>query len=284
MFRVPVLAPEASVEFEFIDRGERDAGWASGPRLDLGGIPVVEVDIGGQTAIFIVDTGAERNLVRPEALRRLGLPEAPGPLQHFRGINGPVSGHRLALRQLGFGGRTFRDQPFVAVDLVDFFEAVGGEIAGLLGRPFFGDEVLLFETDVLHLGEPEETLALERLPARDGVIVEVVLDGVTLEGWIDTGAARSSLSWTAARKVGVEDLRPGGAQVGAEGLVHPVAEATFDDLVLGPTRFMTPLLQVGHADERVELRVGMDLLERLDGFGVDFGEQEVLVGHLRQLQ
>lgn len=276
MLRVPVLAPEASVEFELISQGERDDGEARVPRLDLGGLPVVEVDVGGQTAIFIVDSGAERNLVRPEALRRMGLPEAVGPLQHFRGINGPLTGHRLALAQLSFGGRSFRDQPFVAVEMEDFFEAIGGDIAGFLGRPFFGDEVLLFSDDQLQLGG--EAPPLHRVSARDGTVVTVQLDGVELEGWIDTGAARSSLSSSAARRVGVEGVRPAGAQIGAEGWVHPVAEATFGELAVGGITFETPLLQVGHRDERVDLRIGMDLLEQLDAFGFDFGEDEVLLG------
>jgi len=278
MFRVPVLAPEASVEFDFVAEGSRDGGEALVPRLDLGGLPVVEVEVGELKALFIVDTGAERNLIRPKALRRLGLPEARGPLQHFRGINGPLTGHRMALAHLGFGGRSFYDQSFVAVEMEDFFEAIGGDIAGFLGRPFFGDEALVFSEDSLRLGGDAD---LARIPARDGTVVEVVLDGVTLEGWVDTGAARSSLSTSAARKAGVIDAQPAGAQIGAEGWVHPVAEAEFARLELGPLHFENPLLQVGHRDERVDLRIGMDLLERLDAFGVDFSTDEVLLGGVK---
>ena len=277
MFRVPVLAPEASVEFDFVAEGSRDVGVAEVPRLDLGGLPVVEVQVGDNTAIFIVDTGAERNLIRPEALQRLGLPEARGPLQHFRGINGPLTGHKLALARLDFGPRTFRDQPFVAVEMEDFFEAIGGDIAGFLGRPFFGDEVLVFEQDRLRLGGDSQ---LARVPA-EGTRVQVTLDGVALEAWIDTGAARSSLSSSAARRVGSENARPGGAQIGAEGQVHPVAEATFESLVVGPLTFEEPVLQVGHRDEGVDLRLGMDLLERLDAFGLDFGDDALLLGEVQ---
>ncbi|MCP4807011.1 MAG: hypothetical protein GY913_26815 [Proteobacteria bacterium] len=273
--RVPVLAPAISLP------AMPTTGWARVTRGDTAGLVTVPVQIGARAEPFILDTGADVSVLRRASMEPLGLPEELGPALTVRGINERTLGHRVAVQALQVGTRRWSEEAFLALDAEPLLAPLGA--AGILGTPFFGQDLVLLEEQTVHLVHPAspdrpDLDGLVRVPfEREGTRVPVLVDGVELEAWIDTGATRSSLSWSAAQRVGTPELSPGGVQLGADGQAFEVQEGRFGTVVLGPTAFETPILQVGHADDGVELRLGMDLLGRMDRFGLDYATAEVLV-------
>lgn len=272
--RVPVLAPAIHLP------AMPTTLWARVSRGDTAGLVTVPVQIGDRAEPFVLDTGAGVSVLRKASIAPLGLPDELGPAQTVRGINDKTVGHRVAVHALQIGTRRWTEPAFLALDAEPLLAPLG--VAGILGEPFFGADLLLVEADTVHLVHPDspdrpDVAGLERIAFEPGVRIPVALDGVALEAWVDTGATRSSLSWSAAQRVGMPELSPGGIQLGADGQAFEVQEAPFGRLSVGDTTFPDALLQVGHADDGVELRLGMDLLSRLDRFGLDFASSDVLL-------
>ena len=273
--RVPVLAPAIHLP------AMPTTSWARVSRGDTAGLVTVPVQIGPHAEPFLVDTGAEESVLLVSALDALGLPREVGPRVNVQTTNEQVVAHRVALHALQVGTRRWSEEPLLLLDAVAPFDELG--VAGILGESLFDGDLLLIEPRTVHLVHPDspdrpDTSGMVRISLEQpGARVPVVIDGVELEAWIDTGATRTSLSWAAARRVGVSELGPGGVSMGADGIAYEVHEARFDHLSLGPHRFEGALLQVGHADDGVEVRLGMDLLAQLDRFGVDYATHELLV-------
>ena len=285
--RVPVLAPHAKVERWALVPVLPDGTTTTEPSPGKvvvsrsGRVPQIPVQVGESTLQFVVDTGAERSVLRQGRLAEAGLPShAPGPVQRVRGVNASTQAISVALEELRIGDRRWSEQPFLVLDAEPLFELLAPEAHGILGRPFLGEQVLRIEPDQVALASPEHAASLladlEALPTTldaRGVRVPVTLDGVELVAWIDTGAQSSSLSTEAAERVGIQGpLRPGGGQLGAAGVAVDLVEADFGALNIGANRLHRPSLQVGHTDQRVELRLGMDLLGQLPAFALDYGE------------
>lgn len=290
--RVPVLAPHARVERWALVPVLPDGTTTSQPTPGLvqaprsGEVPVIEVQLSSSTLDFVVDTGAERNVLRRGRMSEAGLPSyAPGPVQRVRGVNATTQATSVALEELRIDQRSWPQQPFLVLDAEPLFELLAPTASGILGRPFLGDQVLRIEPEQLWLASPGEGARLlqdlEPLPTSltaKGVRVPVTLDGVQLTAWIDTGAQSSSLSSEAAELVGVQGpLRSGSGQLGASGVAVDLLEADFGALHIGANRLDRPVLQVGHADQDVQLRLGMDLLGQLDAFALDYGQSRFYV-------
>ncbi len=285
--RVPVLAPNARVERwalvpvfpDGTTTAQPSAGRVVVPRS--GQVPTIPVQLGESTLDFVVDTGAERNVLRQGRMRQAGLPShAPGPIQTIRGVNTTAQAVSVALEELSVGGRSWPNQPFLVLDAEPLFELLAPSASGILGRPFLGHQVLRIEPERLLLASPDAAASLladlDALPTvldSKGARIPVTLDGVELTAWVDTGAQSSSLSRQAAELVGMRGpIRSGSGQLGAAGGTMDLVEADFGALNIGANRIDRPSLQVGHADEGVQLRLGMDLLGQLDAFALDYGQ------------
>ncbi len=290
--RVPVLAPNARVERWALVPVFPDGTTPRGPTAGLvrvprsGHVPTIPVQLGETTLDFVIDTGAERNVLRQGRMSQAGLPShAPGPVQRVRGVNSTTQAVSVALEELSIGDRSWLEQPFLVLEAEPLFELLAPTASGILGRPFLGRQVLRVEADHVLLASPESAASLladlEALPTvldAKGVRVPVTLDGVQLTAWVDTGAQSSSLSAEAAALVGIEGpTRSGSGQLGAAGVAVDVLEADFGALHIGANRVDRPTLQVGHADEGVPLRLGMDVLGQLDAFALDYGQARFYV-------
>lgn len=84
---------------------------------------------------FVLETGAEVNVVTTALARTLGLPDL-GPAA-LPGLGGTTAGRRTRLGELVIGGVHFGETPAVAADFLEpLSAALGTRIDGLLGYPF----------------------------------------------------------------------------------------------------------------------------------------------------
>lgn len=92
---------------------------------------VVSVRIGGLGPIsLILDTGADRTLVSPAALRALGIPVQPAGRAHIRGVAGSTEAELIWIPSLEVESARTGPLSIVALD------AGIGAADGLLGRDF----------------------------------------------------------------------------------------------------------------------------------------------------
>jgi hypothetical protein len=121
-----------------------------------GRVPFVDVTIGGSAALsFILDTGADVNILNAAALQRLGLKELGGSAVAQPGGSvqmGSVSG--LELHVLG---HTLPNQTFVTAPLNGLEPFVGRTIDGILGHPFLKSFVTIidFDRERIELQDPQ---------------------------------------------------------------------------------------------------------------------------------
>lgn len=230
-----------------------------GARL-VDGRLVVPVQLDGQSAEFLVDTGAGASLITPEAAQRLGLRRDSHHARLILGAGGSVISADAQVRRYGAGS--------VALDVSDI--AVGStatsanaHVDGLLGA----DLLAGFEVD---LDIPQSRLGLWRaegcgtdfdpvegphfaLPAVRGtnshVLVPVRLDGTNMLALLDSGASITVATNAAASYVGVTPAAlardPGSVAFGADrhGIAFHVHR--FPEFVIGPERYRDIPMAVG---------------------------------------
>jgi hypothetical protein len=106
-----------------------------------GHLPVVRVNIGGNSYWFAIDTGAARNLIGEELVT--------GPLQHLFSIEQTEELQGLdqeiqlvksgSLETIALGNKAYSNPSFLITDLAALHHATGLQIDGLLGYPFFAE-------------------------------------------------------------------------------------------------------------------------------------------------
>lgn len=96
------------------------------------GSPIfVTATVGGAGSVtLILDTGADRTMVSPEALGRLGIAHADGPLAQIKGVTGTSQGNMVQVNSLEVGQAKVGPLRIIAHD------AGLGKADGLLGRDF----------------------------------------------------------------------------------------------------------------------------------------------------
>jgi hypothetical protein len=96
------------------------------------GLPIfVNVSIGGVGSLtLILDTGADRTIVSPEALGRVGITVGDGPIAQIKGVTGSTEGSVVRVASIEVGQAKVGPMPIIAHD-ADLKRA-----DGLLGRDF----------------------------------------------------------------------------------------------------------------------------------------------------
>ena len=96
------------------------------------GSPIfVTASIGGAGPVtLILDTGADRTMVSPEALGRLGIAHADGPRAEIKGVTGTSQGSMVQINSIEVGQAKVGPLRIIAHD-ADLKKA-----DGLLGRDF----------------------------------------------------------------------------------------------------------------------------------------------------
>ena len=199
------------------------------PLQDIHGHLLVPVMVNGIKARFVLDTGADRSMVSPQAVRRLHLALDKWVATRMHGIGGIVEHPNADPRSLALGGlplhrHTVTHDTSLTVGPMPQAEIAGERIDGLLGRDFLS----LFD---LELNVPAGTLTLyqvhdcrgpflpwtqpyvaiaARQPIGKAMVLPVRLDGVKLQALLDTGASASVLTARGTIRLGLTPHRVAG--------------------------------------------------------------------------
>ncbi len=165
--------------------------------------------INGVQENFVLDTGAERTVISPQAAVRVGLVRDEWVTADMQGVGGRDANRLGRPRTLTFGGLALRRHTMAADNSIAVAtlqgSAAGQPIAGLLGQDFLS----AFDLD---LDVPHRTLGLSSVsgcsgsflpwsapytriaafrPVRNILLTPVWVDGQGLEAELDSGSSRS---------------------------------------------------------------------------------------------
>jgi hypothetical protein len=193
----------------------------------VGGTILVQVMVNARPARFILDTGAQRSVVTPAAVKRLDLALDEWVATTIRGVGG-VERHRNALpRAIAIGGvalarQTVLRDTSLTVGTLPRDEISGHRIDGLLGRDFLSVFDLSLDMSALTLTLydvldctgaflpwqiPYTALPVQNL-ADTTLMIMLDLDGVEMRALLDTGASATLITapGMARLKISAESL------------------------------------------------------------------------------
>jgi predicted aspartyl protease len=160
----------------------------------------VTVAVNGVPLRFVLDTGADGNVVRPEVAASLGLPLSDGTVPASGGGGAIAPVHATTLRELAVGGARLRDALAYVIPLP--VELRGD---GILGASFFRAFTPRFDYAAGRLrltpaARAQAPAGARRLPLQvlpSGKVL-VQADAAGVEGWysVDTGAANTLTLFT----------------------------------------------------------------------------------------
>ena len=198
-----------------------------------GDLPTLPVLIDGQTAMLVLDTGGVTTVVTDTAARRLGLAPDPGRTSSFVGAAGVSLRASVRARTLAVGGISELTLNDVGLSVIGVSGA--DRFDGLLGMNVFRQLDLDFDIDQprrrvsFYRGSPCDrpppgwTSSRPPLPARRDrgghFVVDVTLGGRPFSALVDTGAETSTITPSAARRLGLsaEELALNGRPVRISG-------------------------------------------------------------------
>jgi predicted aspartyl protease len=241
----------------------------------------VEVSLDDQTLAMLVDTGAQRAALSPQAADRLRLPIDASQTLHAIGVDGRTVGeHPRVAQTIRFGPAVWPRYALQTVNVVRP-EQAGDPAApeGVIGADMLSayDVELDFAARTLTLyavsgcsghfipwpGRYDTLSPLHGPP--DLFVIPMTLNGHSLRALLDTGSNTSSLSLAAARVAGVDAAqlrrdRPD-SYVGSKGVPVGARRHRFDSLAFGSARFRNAPISVRDADfSAFDMLLGMDYL------------------------
>ena len=199
--------------------------------MEAGGA-VVSAKLNGADARLTVDTGAFFSMLNPSAVARFGL--RTGPLPPFMSVGGTTGAADVRLT-------TVKEFSVLGVPLhqVDFLvgEHSAGAGDGLLGQNLLSvlDTEFDFANGVIRLMKPQGcgddalvywnqgsnaygAMSIDPIePPNQKIVGSITINGVRMRAVFDTGAQRSVLSLTGARRAGVKNTDAGVIAGGVSG-------------------------------------------------------------------
>ena len=238
-------------------------------------LPRVTLSVGGQPIRLVLDTGAERTLVTPEAAKRLRLTAQAAYPRTVQGLTGGAGANDASLRHLSAGGHALPDAG-VLVTGISLPSGPGGPTDGLLGADILADFDV--EIDLPHhrltlytprtcpaaplpWPAPYETIAAHR-SLHDHLFFPVTLDGHPWAAVIDTGSQTSVLDAQAAGlSAAMLGRDPASTVRGATAAVMESHRHQFRRLEVGREAMANPTLTVTRFSlEDADLILGVDFL------------------------
>ncbi len=242
------------------------------------GLPRVTLEVAGAPVRLILDTGAERTLLTPEAAKRLGLTAQAAYPRSVQGLTGGTGANDARLRHLTAGGYALPDAG-ILITGVALPSDTARPTDGLLGADILAD----FDVD-LDLPHRRVTLYTKRacpaspLPWRfaygtiaahrslhDHLFFPVSLDGHSLAAVIDTGSQTTVLDTQAAMTAGLSaamlDRDAASTIRGATAVAAASHRHRFRRLEVGGEAFANPTVTVTRFSlEDADLILGIDFL------------------------
>ena len=242
----------------------------------LAGVPVdpvgttllVPVVVNGIEGSFILDTGAGRTVVTPEAVARFGLALDEWTSTTMRGVGGVERRRNANPRSLTLGGialkrRSLAEDSTLRAATLPRASAGGRTIDGLLGRDFLSvfDLMLDIRHRVLALYDVRDcsgrflpwtgdyvSVPVEN-PTESALIVPIELDGVKLRALLDSGAGSTVVAAPGMARLGLTAEALAGDPVHTITGMGPNSVAMrrhrFGHLKIGTETFSAPVFLVG---------------------------------------
>ena len=235
--------------------------------------------IDNKPVTMLVDTGAERTVVTPDAVAALRLQRDPHAMTNVVGTGGTTSSRNARLQSFGIGGMEMLDQSY-AVTALPTTSLVDYNASGALGA----DWLRAYDVD---LDLPHRRMALYTVQDCTGdvapwqgertklpvyqygaglLLVPFTLDGVRLTAILDSGADHSVVSEAAAARTGLDPATlardPHGSGTGVDGSTRVVHLHSFASLAVGTDRVTAPRLMVDplHLPAGASMLLGLDWL------------------------
>lgn len=227
---------------------------------------LVPLTVNGITANFVLDTGAERSLVTPDAVKRLDLTLDQWVGTTMRGVGGVVEHQNADPRSLTLGGvvlqrHTITHDTSLTVATLPQMRA-GAPVDGLLGRDFLSVFDLEFDMAAYRLTLHDVqgcggrflpwTLPYASVPAETpmthALILPITLDGHRLTALLDTGASASMITLPGMIRLGLTPASlagdPGSAARGVGRQTPEMRRHRFASLQIGSFTQREPMLWV----------------------------------------
>ncbi|MDO6426808.1 pepsin/retropepsin-like aspartic protease family protein [Thalassotalea sp. 1_MG-2023] len=176
---------------------------------------IVDVVIKGETAKFIVDTGASSSVIDKKLVKKLSLT----PLSNEASIQGYVPGEHVLemlkyrLNEVDLGGLVKSEIVFVEQDLSPMFQGLSQyEIQGIIGQEILAKFGLLLDVSKAKLYLPNEQLlkgytATHIQTTAIGLsFIEIEINQIKLNMFIDSGATEVMIDKEMAIKHNVGEI------------------------------------------------------------------------------
>ena len=220
--------------------------------------PTVAGQINGKPVNMLLDTGAGRTyIMRAEADRQNMNPERIRQQTH--GVGGASSVFLVKVREFGIGDARAANLRFPVVETMD-----QSGIAALVGADFLmqydvemdlaKDRVKLFRADgcqekALAYWDPHAmSVPMTMIDGGSSPLVQVNINGVTITALIDSGASRSFVNLSAARKLGfaidAAGVKAAGKAAGIGAAIKDTWNMTFDSFAIGDEAIRNPRIGV----------------------------------------
>lgn len=192
------------------------------PLRILGGTIIVPVEVNGVVASFVLDTGAQRSVVTPDAVARLGLARDEWVGTTMSGVGGIDRRPNANPRTLTFGGvplvrRTLSRDTSLTVAVLPNSRAGDTVIDGLLGRDYLSRFDLDLDMPARQLTVFQVTGCAGRflpwtghytaipvsVPAENAMVLPVSIDGTPMRALLDTGASTSLIGAPGIYRLGL---------------------------------------------------------------------------------
>ena len=231
---------------------------------------LVPLTINGISANVILDTGAARSLVTPEAVHRLGLAKDEWIATTMRGVGGIVEHpnadpHSLALGDVPLHRHTVTHDISLLIAAIHGSLPPGLVVDGLLGRDLLSSFDLEFDIPAhrLTLYDVREcsgqfvpwTGRFATLPAAipttNAMVVPITVDGQRLRALLDTGATSLLILAPGAFRLGLTpgtvEHDPGAVARGVGPTAPEIHRHTFSTWQVGPVLERNPTFWVSRA-------------------------------------
>ena len=243
-------------------------------------------------ARYILDTGAERSSVVPDAVQQFGLAHTRSGQARTLGVGGIVTS-RTVFANIELGGfETRREVPVVGTPVR---VPEGTPLAGIIGAD------LLSNYD-LEISFPERRVRLWRVRDCTGdytgwagrhwsvplrrttagrLMLSVTLDGQQLTAMLDTGSNATMLGSDGARRLGLSEASmaadPSGFSRGVDANLLQSRLHRFNTLTIGPETLSGPRLAVSEAHlSQEDLLLGTDWLQSRRAW-ISWATRQILV-------
>lgn len=220
----------------------------------------VDAMIQGQPIPMILDTGAQFTSISRATAQKHGLEIHAEKRVRMYGIGGELQVFTVTAHDFRIGDGRFAERQMLVLDSMRS-DARPNE-HGMLGEDILGAFDLLVDLQAEKLSLYEKTGCAHAPPWQEGfstvrirgerterIRFDVQLDGRTILAELDSGAARSVLTWHGARALGLSKDSPGvergsGNLFGADGKPVPYYERRFESIDIGGELLRFPKLRI----------------------------------------